>query len=121
MHRNGKIILPILIVLIIISLSFAGLAFYLYQKEHAQNIQLQQQIADLGERQHKTESKLEETKRIVSELTLKLQEANSKVSSLTDELNQSKTAFTEASGKLEQVKADLAQQKTQREDLEGRL
>lgn len=121
MYRDGKIILPILIVLIIISLSFGGLSFYLYQKEHAQNIQLQQQIADLGERQRKTESKLDETKKIVSELTLKLQEANSKVSSLTDELNQSKSAFTEASNKLEQFKADLAQQKTQRQDLETRL
>ncbi len=121
MYRNGKIILPVLILLIIISLVFGGVVFYLYQQEHAQNIQLQQQIADLGERQRKTEGKLEETKKTASELTLKLQEANSKVDSLTNDLTQQKSALTEATNKLEQFKADLAQQKSQRQDLENRL
>lgn len=121
MYRKGAIILPILIALIVISSSLAGVSFYLYQKEHAQNIQLQDQLTELGQRQRISEAKLEDTKKAASELTLKLQEANSKVDSLTEELNQEKSALTEASNKLEQANADLQQQKSLREDLEGRL
>ena len=121
MSRKGTIILPVLIVLIIISLSFGALSFYLYQKEHAQNIQLQDQITELNQRQRITEGKLEDAKKAASELTLKLQEANSKVDSLTEELTQQKSALTETSNKLDQVNSDLQQQKSLREDLEGRL
>lgn len=121
MYYKGKIILPVLIVLIIISLSFGGSSFYLYQKEHAKNIQLQEQISQLGDRQRATEKRLEDAKKTASELTLKLQEASSKVDTLTKEISQGKTAFTEASNKLEQFKSDLAQQKTLRQDLENKL
>ncbi|PIQ90803.1 MAG: hypothetical protein COV71_02360 [Candidatus Omnitrophica bacterium CG11_big_fil_rev_8_21_14_0_20_41_12] len=121
MYRKGKIILPVLIVLIIISLSFGGASFYLYQKEHAKNIQLQEQISQLGDRQRATEKRLEDAKKTASELTLKLQEASSKVEALTKDLAQGKSALTEASNKLEQFKADLAQQKTLRQDLENKL
>jgi predicted RNase H-like nuclease (RuvC/YqgF family) len=121
MSRKGTIILPVLIVLIIISLSFAVVSFYLYQKEHAQNIQLQDQVTELNQRQRVTEGKLEDTKKAASELTLKLQEANSKVDSLTEELTQQKSTLTETSHKLDQVNSDLQQQKSLREDLEGRL
>lgn len=121
MYRKGTIILPVLITLIIISLSLAAVSFWLYQKEHAKNIQLQEQIVELGQRQRTTESKLEEVKKAASELTLKLQEATSKVDLLTDELTQEKSARTEASNKLEQFKADFQQQKSLRQDLESRL
>lgn len=121
MHRQGKIILPVLIVLIVIALAIAGVLFNLYQKEHAQNIQLQEQLTTLGERQRATESKLEDTKKSASELALKLQEAKSKVNSLTDELTQEKSALSEASSKLEQLNLDLQQQKSLRQDLEDRL
>lgn len=121
MYRKGSIILLVLIVLIIISLSLAAVSFWLYQKEHAQNIQLQGQIVELGQRQRTTETKLEEVKKAASELTLKLQEAASKVDSLTNELTQEKSARTEATNKLEQFMADLQQQKSLRQDLESRL
>lgn len=121
MSRHGKILLPILVALIVISLSIAGILFYLYQKEHASNIQLQDQIAELTTRQRSTEGKLDETKKTASELTLKLQEANSKVTSLTEELTQQKSVLTDTTNELDQVKSDLAQQKTQRQDLENRL
>lgn len=121
MYRKGTIVLPILIALIIILLSLIGVSFYLYQKEHTQNIQFQDQIVELSQRQRITEGKLEETKKLASELTLRLQEANSKVDSLTKELAQGKSEFTEVSNKLEQSNADLQQQKSLREDLEGRL
>lgn len=121
MYRKGTIILPVLIVLSSISLLLAGGLFYLYQKEHAQNIQLQEQLADLGQRQKLTEGKLEDAKKTASELTLRLQETNSKVDSLNNELAQEKSAFSDASNKIEQFKADLQQQQSVRQDLEKRL
>ncbi|MDO8488765.1 MAG: hypothetical protein Q7S42_01440, partial [Candidatus Omnitrophota bacterium] len=121
MYRKGTIILPVLIVLIIIFLSLAAVSFYLYQKEHAQNIQLQDKITELEQLQRKTENKLEDTKKTASELTLKLQEANSKVESLAGELDKGKSVLTDVSNKLEQSNADIQQQKSLRQDLEERL
>ncbi len=121
MYRKGKIILPVLIVLIVISSAFAVVSFYLYQKEHAQNIQLQEQISELNNRQRITEDKLGDSKKLASELELKLQESGAKVDSLIKEMVQKKSELAETSNKLEQFKADLQQQKSLRQDLEGRL
>jgi len=121
MYRKGKIILPVLIVLIVISFAFAAVSFYLYQKEHAQNIQLQDQITDLNNRQRVTEGKLGDSKKLASELELKLQESNAKVDSLIKEMLQKKAELTESANQLEQFKADLEQQKSLRQDLESRL
>jgi len=121
MYRKGKIILPVLIVLIVISLAIAGVLFYLYQKEHEQNIKLQEQITELDNRQRLTEGKLGDSKKLASELELKLQESNAKVDSLIREMIQKKSELTETSNKLEQFKADLEQQKSLRQDLENRL
>ncbi|MDD5477118.1 MAG: hypothetical protein PHG87_02790 [Candidatus Omnitrophica bacterium] len=121
MYRKGTIILPILIVLIIIASAFAAVSFYLYQKEHAQNIQLQDQITELNNRQRITEDKLGESKKQASELALKLQESGAKVDSLIKEMIQKKSELAETSNKLEQFKADLEQQKSLRQDLENRL
>ena len=121
MHRKGVILLPVLIVLIIISLALAGGLFYLYQKEHAQNIQLQGQIVELNNRQRITETKLADSKKEAAEFQLKLQEAKAKADTLNNELEQEKSARLEMSSKLDQVKADLEQQKSLRQDLENRL
>jgi len=121
MHHKGKIILPVLIVLIVISFVLTAIAFYLYQKEHAQNIQLQEQVTELDSRQRITEGKLGDSKKLASELELKLQESNAKVDALIKEMLQKKAELTETANKLEQFKADLEQQKSLRQDLEGRL
>lgn len=121
MYRKGTIILPVLIVLIVISSAFTAVSFYLYQKEHAQNIQLQDQITELNNRQRITEEKLGESKKQASELELKLQEANAKADSLAKEILQRKSELEETSNKLDQFKADLEQQKSLRQDLENRL
>lgn len=121
MYRKGKIILPVLIVLIVISSAFAAVSFYLYQKEHAQNIQLQEQISELNNRQRITEDKLGDSKKLASELELKLQESGAKVDSLIKEMIRKKAELTETSNKLEQFKADLEQQKSLRQDIESRL
>ena len=121
MYRKGTILLPVLIALVIISLVLAGGVFYLYQKEHAQNVKLQGQIAELENRQRLTTSQLEESKKVATDLELKLQEAKKRIDSLADELTAEKSAHAETSNKLEQFKADLSNQKSLREDLENRL
>jgi flagellar basal body-associated protein FliL len=121
MHRKGSIILPILIVLFIISLLAVAGVFYLYQNEHAQNVKLQGQIVELQNLQRDTASKLDESKKIATDLTLKLQEAKNSVDSLSGELAAEKSAHAETTNKLEQLKDDLSKQKTMREDLENRL
>ena len=121
MHRKGSILLPVLIGLFIISLLAAAGVFYLYQKEYAQNIKLRGQIVELENLQRTTASKLDESKKIATDLALKLQEVKSKMDSLSSELTAEKTAHAETSNKLEQFKADLSKQKSLREDLEKRL
>lgn len=121
MNRKGAILLPILVVLIIISLAIVGGLVYFYQKEHAQNIQLQEQIIELEKRQKITEDKLSESKKTAAEFQLKLQETRNQVDSLTEELTQEKSAHTETSNKLDQFTKDLAQQKSLRQDLEDKL
>lgn len=121
MFRKGTILLPVLIVFVIISLAIAAGIFYFYQKEYAQNIKLQGQIAELENRQRLTTSQLEESKRIATDLELKLQEAKKRMDSLAGELATERSAHAETSNKLEQFKADLSNQKVLREDLENRL
>ncbi|MDP2927533.1 MAG: hypothetical protein Q8N80_01880, partial [Candidatus Omnitrophota bacterium] len=95
--------------------------FYLYQKEYAQNIKLRGQIVELENLQRTTANKLDESKKIATDLALKLQEVKSKMDSLASELATEKSAHAETSNKLEQFKADLLKQKSLREDLENRL
>jgi hypothetical protein len=121
MHCKGKIILPVLIGLFIISLLAAAGAFYLYQKEYAQNIKLQGQIVGLENLQRDTSNKLDESKKTATDLALRLQEAKSKMDSLSSELNAEKLAHQETSLKLEQFQVDLSKQKSLREDLENQL
>ena len=121
MQRKGSIVLPILFTLFIISLLAVAGVFYLYQKEHAQNIKLQGQIVELDNLARNTASKLDESKKLAADLTLKLQEAKGQIDSLSSELAVEKTAHEDVSNKLEQFKADLSQQKSLREDLENRL
>jgi len=121
MYCKGKILLPVLIVLVITSLSLAAGVFYLYQAECAQNVKLQGQIVELENRQRLTTGQLEESKKTATDLELKLQEAKSKMDSLISELAAEKLAHGETSNKLEQFKADFLKQKSLREDLENRL
>ncbi len=121
MHRKGSILLPVLIGLFIVSLLAAVGVSYLYQKEHTQNIKLQGQIVELENLQRNTASKLDESKKMATDLALKLQETKNKIDSLSNDLAAEKSAHAETSNQLEQFKADLSKQKSLREDLENRL
>jgi len=121
MYRKGSFLLPILIVLFIISLSAAAGVFYLYQKEQTENVKLRGQIVELENLQRETASKLDESKKIATDLSLKLEEAKSKLDSLTGELAAEKSAHEQTTSKMEQLQGDLANQKSLREDLENQL
>lgn len=121
MNNKGKILLPVLIVLIIVSLSLAGGAFFLYQNEHALNIRLQGTVEEVNALKHTTEKKLEESQRKVADLELRLQESKTQIDSLTKELEKEKSTGLEVSNKLTQLNDDLEKQKSLREDLENRL
>ncbi|MDD5252274.1 MAG: hypothetical protein WC416_00345 [Candidatus Omnitrophota bacterium] len=121
MNRRGAIPKFVLIGLIIVSLVLIGGLSYLFQNEHAKCLKLQAQVDELTAREKITEGKLEESKKKVSDLTLKLQEAKERIASVTEELDKEKSARQDTAKELEQVKADMEQQKISRQDIENKL
>ena len=121
MNSRGKILLPILIVLIVIFIAAAAFIFNLYQKEYAQNVKLQGQLVELENRQKQTAAQLEESKKNAADLEMQLQEAKSRIDALANELTAEKSAHADTSQRLEQLQGDLMNQKSLREDLETRL
>lgn len=113
--------ITIFIVLILVSLSLAGVTFHLLQKEKAKSASLQQQLDDLMLKQRVTETKLEEHKKTISQLELQLKDAQTKIDALTADLENETAQKQEALGQLQQLKADLEKQKTLRSDLETKL
>ena len=121
MIRRPNTPVIILAVLILISLSLAGGGFYLFQKERAKTLDLEQKLEELNAKQRAMEAKLKESERLISDMQVKLQEAKSQIDTLGNDLQQEKTARVEALSKIEQFRADLEQQKGLRSDLEKKL
>ncbi len=117
----GAPVVIILIVLILISLSLAGGGFYLFQKERAKTLDLEQKLEELNAKQRATEARLKESERLISDLQVKLQQAKSQIDALGNDLQQEKAGRLEATATLEQFKQDLEQQKGLRSDLEKKL
>ncbi|HTZ11981.1 MAG TPA: hypothetical protein VMD04_06395 [Candidatus Margulisiibacteriota bacterium] len=111
----------ILIILIVLILVLAGGGFYLYQKEHAKNLELQDKIEEISTKQRITESKLKDSEKLISELQTKLKESKDQIDTLNNGLQQESSARQEALSKLDQLRADLEQQKNLRADIETRL
>lgn len=116
-----KVKSPILIGLILISLSLAGGFFYLLEKEKARSLALQEELDDTKIKRKIAEERLEELKKTISALELKLKEAQTQVDTLTQDLEQEKLAKQEALTRIDQVKADLEQQIGLKSDLENKL
>lgn len=111
----------ILVVLILLSLFLAGGVFYLLQKEKAKSLSLQAELEDAKITQKITETKLTESRRMISQLEIKLREAQNQIDTLTQDLEQEKTARQQASNEIEQLKTELEQQKKSRSDTENKL
>jgi len=121
MIPKSKILQIALIALFVLSLLAAGVIFFLYQSEAAQNVKLHAQLVELEARQRQTASQLAESKKTAADLTLQLQEAKNRIDSLTGELTAERSAHSDANNKLTQLNDDLSKQKSLREDLENRL
>lgn len=121
MNRRGSTPVIVLVVLILISLSFAGGAFYLLQQEKQKSTDLEEKLDEISTKQRITESKLDEAKKSMTDLQLKYEESKMKIDALTQDLEQEKQARIQAEGRIEQMSVDLDQQKELRSDLEDRL
>src|SRR4030043_391630 len=120
---NDKIRSPILIfvILILVSLSLAGMSFSLLQKEKLNSANLKQQLDDLNIKQRIAETKLEEHKNTISQLELNLKNNRVQINDLTSELDKEKMEKQKALEEVEQLRADLEKQKGFRSDLETKL
>lgn len=110
-----------LLLIILISLALISGVFYLFQKEHAKNLALQQQLEEMTMKYRKTELELKEAKNKVSELESELKDAHIQLDNLNQQLKQVTIAKEEALAKVEQLSKELDEQKTQKADLEKRL
>jgi len=111
----------IFVLLILVSLSFAGAGFYLLQKEKTRNSSLQEELDSLKIKYNAAETRLEEYKKTISQLELTLKDAQTNIDTLTSTLEQEKKAKQEALVQVDQLKADLEDQKGLRSDLETKL
>ena len=121
MSEKVKSPIAIFIILILVSLSFAGTGFFLLQKEKTKNTSLQEELDSLKIKQNAAETKLEEYKKTISQLDFKLKEAQTNIDALSSALEQETKAKQEALDQVQQLKTDLQQQKGLRTDLETKL
>lgn len=99
------------IVLILISLSLAGMGFYLYQKEHTANVSLTGELTEMQEREKILKAKLDESKNTISALETKMQDTLTQLSDLNTQLEEERTASAAKDDELAQLKAEVEKQK----------
>jgi myosin heavy subunit len=121
MDIRAKSPVILLIILMLVFLSAAGTGFYLYQKEHTKNIELEEKIEEISTKQKITEAKFLEAQKILSSLEAKLNESSSQISDLTNELSKEKVSKEEAVSTLDQIRLELDQTKANKADLEDKL
>ncbi|MDD4894028.1 MAG: hypothetical protein PHW54_01775 [Candidatus Omnitrophica bacterium] len=121
MPEKPKFIIIAFILLIVLSLAFAGSGFYLLQKEKVRSANLQEQLDSLKTKLSAAEARLEEYKKTISTLDAKLKDAQTNIDTLTATIDQETKAKQEALDQVRQLRADLEQQKQLRSDLETKL
>jgi DNA repair exonuclease SbcCD ATPase subunit len=121
MPNKGTAPTAILIILILISLSLAGGAFYLFQKEKLKTMALGEELQDVRAKEKITESKLEESKREVAKMEMQLRESKNQVDFLSSELQSEKKLQQDSLAQLEQMKAGLEEQKSEKAQVEEKL
>lgn len=117
----GKTKMPILAVLILASLSLAGVTIYLLQNERTKNLNLHAELDSLKTRQKITETKLKDSQQAVSNLETQLAEANSKINILTSELDKEKATRQDTLAQIDEARAYLEQEKKLKSNLETNL
>lgn len=119
MKANKPVIF--LTLLIIISLSLAGSGFYLLQKEHIKSASLAAELENLKVQQRIAESKLQESKRTISDLESKLSGAKDEADRLNVALEEERTGKEEAAKAVTRLTQELQAQENLKSDLEAAL
>lgn len=114
---------PLILVvgLLIIFLSLAGGAFFLFQQERAKNIALQAQLEDVKTKQRAAESKLQESQRLVSSLEEKVREAELQVETLNNQMDEERAAKEVVLEEAKQLKAEIDKQNSLKTELENKF
>ncbi len=113
--------LIVFIILIMVSLAFAGAGFYLLHKEKLKNSSLQEELESLRIKQNATQMQLEEYKKTISGMELKIKDAQTNIDSLNSTLEQETKSKQEALTMVAQLKSDLEQQNGLKSDLEKKV
>lgn len=121
MANKGKLTGLLLILLIIVSLTLAGGAFYLLQKEKVNNKVLQEKLTEVNLKYAMAEKELQKSKESVSMLKLRLDESRIQMDTLTVDLQRERTAKEQAEAKMEKLRIELEQQKGLKSDLEKKF
>lgn len=116
-------IIPIIIsvVLIIISLGFAGLTFYYLQREYAKNAVLQAELDDVKGKYTVSESKLSKAEKDRLDLEDRLKTAEARIEFLQEDFNRATEEKNTALSKISGLEATLEQEKKTRGEIESRL
>lgn len=121
MPSKGKVPSLVLIILVLISLSLAGGAFYLFQKEKVKNLALQDELEGVRTKAKIIENRLEDKEKAVSQLETQLRESKSQVEFLGNELEKQKKLNQDTITQLEQFKVDLEVHKKSKAEAEEKL
>jgi predicted RNase H-like nuclease (RuvC/YqgF family) len=121
MANKAKTTLILLIALIFVSLSLASGVFYLLQKERTKNLSLQGELEEVQTRLRVNETRLDESKKMISALETKLKVAQSQIDTLSVAVEREKSDKLQALSQIDMLRTDLEQQKQQRSDLEKKL
>lgn len=121
MADKAKFLSLILIALIVVSLGLAGVLFSSLQKEQAKAAAIQEELNVVKAAKVLTESKLEESKKNISDLEVKLEDKNKYIDALSKELEQQKTEREDALTQIGDLKTDLEQRKASQSDLEAKF
>ncbi|MEW6074930.1 MAG: hypothetical protein AB1530_01340 [Candidatus Omnitrophota bacterium] len=121
MSSKGKISVLILFLLIIVSFSLAGGAFYLMQQEKTKADTLEKDMETLSSKQRAVQTELESAKRTIADLESKLKAYELQIENLTEDLTTEKAAKEESLNKVSQLKTALELQEKQRADLEAKV
>lgn len=110
----------VLIILLIISVGLAGIAFYSLQKEQTKTVALQQDLEDLRANLKIIEKKLQDSQSSVTELESKLRDNDTLLTELKTKLETEKSESEKILNEKEKIQSDLEQQKKLRGELENR-
>lgn len=121
MLEKAKSPVIILVVLLLVSLVFAGGSFFLFQKEHAKNLSLTEELDEIKTRLKITEAKLDESKKLLFVFETKIKETQNHVEEVSKSLEEERGAKEMALAQNEQLRLELDSQKSLRSDLEDKL